>query len=148
MYRDIRPRRAVRVVHETRTAVAQETVNQASISGRVIDQQGGVVPGAQVMARQTDTNLTAEATTDAEGRFRFPYLKLGPYELTVRLQGFADVTRALTLTVGSAFELPITLAVAGVDTSLTVHGTGHRARSGAQPDCRHDRAEAKSRPCR
>ena len=86
------------------------------------DEQGGVVPGAQVTARQTDTNLTAETVTDAEGRFRFPYLKLGPYRLTVRLPGFADVSRSLTLTVGSAFELPITLAVAGVDTSLTVTG--------------------------
>ena len=88
---------------------AQETVNQASIGGRVIDEQGGVVPGAQVTARQTDTNLTAETVTDAEGRFRFPYLKLGPYRLTVRLPGFADVSRSLTLTVGSAFELPVTL---------------------------------------
>ena len=33
-------------------AVAQETVNQASISGRVVDPQGAVVPGAVVTARQ------------------------------------------------------------------------------------------------
>jgi Carboxypeptidase regulatory-like domain len=105
-----------------RTTAAQETINQASISGRVTDEQGGVVPGATVTARQTDTNFTAEATTDGEGRFRFPFLKLGPYSLTVRLAGFADVTRTLTLTVGSAFEFPITLRVAGVDASLTVQG--------------------------
>ncbi len=102
------------------TSEAQDTINQASISGRVTDQQGAVVPGAQVTARQTETNLVAEATSDAEGRFRFPQLKLGPYELTVKLQGFADLTRRLTLTVGSAFELPVTLSVGGVDTSLTV----------------------------
>jgi outer membrane receptor protein involved in Fe transport len=105
-----------------RPSEAQETVNQASIGGRVIDEQGGVVPGAGVTARQTDTNLTAETVTDAEGRFRFPYLKLGPYRLTVHLTGFADVSRSLTLTVGSAFELPVTLGVAGVDASLTVTG--------------------------
>jgi hypothetical protein len=105
-----------------RLSAAQETVNQASIGGRVTDEQGGVVPGAAVTARQTDTNLTAEAVTDAEGRFRFPYLKLGPYRLTIQLPGFADVSRSLTLTVGSAFELPVTLVVAGVDASLTVTG--------------------------
>src|SRR5262249_11295784 len=55
-------------------------------------------------------------------RFRFAYLKLGPYELSVKLAGFADVTRTLTLTVGSAFELPITLKVAGLDAALTVQG--------------------------
>jgi Carboxypeptidase regulatory-like domain/TonB dependent receptor-like, beta-barrel len=105
-----------------RSSGAQETVNQASIGGRVIDEQGALVPGALVVARQTDTNLTAETVTDGEGRFRFPYLKLGPYRLTVTLPGFVDVSRALTLTVGSAFELPVTLAVAGVDATLTVTG--------------------------
>ena len=101
---------------------AQETVNQASISGKVVDQQGMVVPGAQITARQTETNLTVERVTDGEGRFRFPYLKLGPYELTCSLQGFDEVKRTLVLTVGSAFELPIVMHVAGVDTSLTVVG--------------------------
>ena len=101
---------------------AQETVNQASISGKVVDQQGMVVPGAQITARQTETNLTVERVTDGEGRFRFPYLKLGPYELTCSLQGFNEVKRTLVLTVGSAFELPIVMHVAGVDTSLTVVG--------------------------
>lgn len=32
--------------------LAQETVNYASVSGRVTDTQGAVVPGAQVTARQ------------------------------------------------------------------------------------------------
>ena len=86
---------------------AQETVNYASVSGRVTDPSGGVVPGAQVTARQTDTNVTATAITDSEGRFRFPYLRVGPYEITVHDAGFADATRRLTLTLGSAFELPI-----------------------------------------
>jgi hypothetical protein len=103
-------------------AAAQETINYASISGRVTDPQGAVVPGAQVTARQTETNLTAEAVTDTEGRFRFPYLRVGPYEITVRRQGFADAARALTLTVGSAFELPVSLAVETVVASVTVTG--------------------------
>ena len=106
----------------TTAAATQETVNQASVSGRVVDSQGGVVPGAMVMAWNTDTNFTAETTTDQAGRFRFPYLRVGPYEIKVRLQGFADVTRTLTLTVGSAFELPVMLAVAGVMTDVTVTG--------------------------
>ena len=101
---------------------AQETISQASVSGRVTDPQGGVVPGAVVTARQTETNVTAETITDQGGRFRFPYLRVGPYQVTVRLQGFADATRALTLTVGSAFDLPVTLVVAGVTTDVTVTG--------------------------
>ena len=101
---------------------AQETINQASLSGRIVDQQGGVIPGAHVTARQTETNLTLEATTDGEGRFRFAYMKLGPYILAVSLQGFNEVKRSLTLTVGSAFELPLVMTVAGVGTSVNVVG--------------------------
>jgi hypothetical protein len=103
-------------------AAAQETTNSASVGGRVTDPSGAVVEGAEVAARQTDTNLTRTATTDGEGRFRFPYLKVGPYEISVRMPGFAEVTRRLTLTLGSAFELPVSLSVAATETSLTVSG--------------------------
>ena len=67
-------------------ARAQETINYASVSGRVTDPQGAVVPGAEVSARQTDTNVAADTVTDSDGRFRFPYLKIGPYEITVHLR--------------------------------------------------------------
>jgi Carboxypeptidase regulatory-like domain/TonB dependent receptor-like, beta-barrel len=101
---------------------AQQSVDYASVSGRVTDQQGAVVPGAQVSARQTQTNVTTETVTDSSGRFRFPYLKVGPYELKVRLQGFADLTRTLDLAVGSAFDLSLVLSVAGLETSVSVSG--------------------------
>jgi outer membrane receptor protein involved in Fe transport len=100
--------------------VAQETVNSASVSGRVTDPQGAAVPGASVTARQTETNVTRETVTDQDGRFRLPYLKVGPYTITIRIQGFAEVTRALTLTVGSAFELPVSLKLGTLETSVTV----------------------------
>jgi hypothetical protein len=103
-------------------AEAQETINQGSISGRVTDPQGAVVPGAQVVARQTETNLVGEAVSDSEGRFRFPYLRLGPYEVVVRMQGFTTAVRRLTLTVGSAFDLPVLLTIGGLDASVTVTG--------------------------
>lgn len=106
-----------------RAAAAQETINQASISGRVTDEQGLVVPGARVVAVQTETNLTAEGVTDGDGRFRFPFLRLGPYRLTASLDGFNPVTRALTVTVGSAFEVPLVMPVAGVNTRVDVVGT-------------------------
>ncbi len=101
-------------------AMAQENINSASVSGRVTDPSSDVVAGAQVTARQTETNLTRIATTDQEGRFRFAYLKVGPYEIKVQAKGFAEATRLLTLTVGAAFELPIALAIGATETKLTV----------------------------
>jgi hypothetical protein len=105
-----------------RPVLGQQSVDYATVSGRVTDPQGAVVAGAQVRARQTETNVTAETVTDSSGRFRFPYLKVGPYQLVVRMQGFADLTRTLNLTVGSAFDLPLALRIAGLETSVSVSG--------------------------
>ncbi len=101
-------------------SAAQETVNQAAIAGRVLDPQGAAVPGASVIARQIATNVMTETTTNQEGRFRFPYLKIGAYELRVTIEGFKENARTLTLGAASAFDIPITLEVAGLDTSITV----------------------------
>jgi hypothetical protein len=103
-------------------AWAQESINYASVSGRVTDATGAVVQGAQVTARHEGTNLTSAGTTDRDGRFRFAYLKVGKYEIKVRQQGFAEVVRSLTLTVGAAFELPVTLAVQSAETNVVVTG--------------------------
>src|SRR5215471_1584169 len=103
-------------------AVGQETINSASVSGRVTDPQNAVIPGALVVARQTATHVQVEAVTDREGRFRFPYLKVGPYEITVHVQGFATATRVLTLTVGSAFDLTFPLSLESVNSVISVTG--------------------------
>jgi len=102
------------------TAAAQETINFGSVSGRIADEQGAVVAGARVVARQLETNQTAEQLSDGAGRFRFPYLRVGRYEIVASQAGFADATRAVTVGIGSAFELPMTLRVAGLDTTISV----------------------------
>jgi len=104
----------------SQSTFAQESVNQASVSGRVLDTQGAAIPGALVTVRQTNTNVTVNATTDDEGRFRFPYLRIGPYEVRATLQGFKETARALDLSAGSAFDIPIVLQVGGIDTAVTV----------------------------
>ena len=101
---------------------AQESISYASVGGRVTDASGAVLTGARVAIRQTGTNLSSMALTDADGRFRFPYLKAGPYEITVTRKAFAPYTRPLALTIGAAFELPIVLAVGAQETNVTVTG--------------------------
>lgn len=104
----------------TSPVTAQQTVDVASVGGRVVDASGATVPGAQVTAAQLDTNVVASGTTDQDGRFRFPYLRIGPYEITVSLSGFQDARRRLTLTAGGAYELPFSLALSGVESNVTV----------------------------
>ena len=101
-------------------ARAQDTVNTASVGGRVVDPQGAVIPGATIVAREVETNATRETETTADGRFRFTSLKVGRYEITVHLDGFADAKRELTVTLGSSFDLPIALALPSLETEVKV----------------------------
>lgn len=100
---------------------AQETTNSASVSGRVTDPSGLTVSGAEVTARDVDTNIARTTSSSEDGRFRLPYLKVGSYEITVKKEGFAPSVQALTLTVGSAFELPVSLAIATEQTEVVVN---------------------------
>jgi len=101
-------------------AAAQQSVEYASVGGRVVDPSGAVVAGAQVTAHQVDTNFSAHATTDQGGRFRFPYLKVGAYDVTVQQPGFADASRRVSLTAGGAVNLQMSLTLPEVTASVTV----------------------------
>jgi hypothetical protein len=101
-------------------ACAQQAVNYASIGGRVTDPSGATVEGADVGVRQIDTNIFSTEKTDREGRFLFPYLRVGDYEVSVRHQGFQEATRPVKLTVGAAFELPFSLVVGQMETRVQV----------------------------
>jgi hypothetical protein len=102
---------------------AQQTVNYASVSGRVTDASGASVPGATIIVRHVATNVAATVVSDGQGRFRLPYLEIGACEVVVSAPGFATVRRTITLTVGGAFDLPVALEVAGVEASVTVAAT-------------------------
>jgi hypothetical protein len=101
---------------------AQETVNNSSLSGTVLDPSGAVVPGAVVTVLQTTTHISHTATSNSEGRFRFPYLQVGPYQVTVRHDGFSEAVRNVNLTVGGAFDLKFPLAVSGTESTVLVEG--------------------------
>jgi hypothetical protein len=101
-------------------AQAQQTVTSATLSGRVEDAGGAVVRGATLIVTNLDTNQTQTATTDNDGRYRFPYLQVGSYKLSVEANGFSPLAKELTLTVGQALDLPLRLEVAGVSAQVNI----------------------------
>ena len=52
------------------------------------DSSGGVLPGVTVEARNAAQTGTVAAVTDANGKYRFPSLAPGRYEVTANLTGF------------------------------------------------------------
>ena len=56
---------------------AQETLTTATVTGRVVDPSGSVVPHASVQGLALATNQTHETQTDNQGRFRLPFVLIG-----------------------------------------------------------------------
>src|SRR3954454_19395403 len=93
--------------------LAQSQATTGVISGIVTDESGGVLPGATVTLRNTETNFEKVVVTGADGSFRAILLPLGPYRITADLQGFAKVVREGTdLGVGQTIRLKLALQVA------------------------------------
>src|SRR5436190_7710125 len=100
--------------------LSQQTVTSATLSGRVRDSNGSFVSGASLTATNQQTNQNLAAATDDQGRYRFPYLQVGEYKLSVAAKGFEPWSRQLTVTVGQALDLSIQLEVSGVSAQVTV----------------------------
>ncbi|HMJ26292.1 MAG TPA: carboxypeptidase regulatory-like domain-containing protein [Pyrinomonadaceae bacterium] len=100
---------------------AQQTVTSATLNGLVQDLSGALVTDATLTATNVETNQSQVATTDQEGRYRFPYLPVGTYKLTVKAPGFNLFSKELTLTVGQALTMPLRLEVAGMSETVTVN---------------------------
>jgi outer membrane receptor protein involved in Fe transport len=84
----------------------------ASISGTVLDSSGAAIPAAALEIRNTGTGAKQETATDSQGRFLFPDLAIGDYEIQASRTGFQTVVRkGITLDVGRApvvdFQLPV-----------------------------------------
>lgn len=102
-------------------AFAQTQITTGVIQGTVIDQSGGVVPGAIIGAKNIDTNLAKNVTTDADGRFSILQLQPGRYTLTVTKPGFAKLVQEnLNLTVGQAITLNLAMKVSSVEETITI----------------------------
>jgi len=93
----------------------------ATLLGTVTDEQGAVVAGADVTAKNTDTGLSRAATTDSSGTYRFNALPIGSYELQVTREGFQAETRTgLTLTIAQEAVVNIRLRVGATSEKLVV----------------------------
>ena len=112
---------ALLLVPEIQLATAQQNVTSASLSGEIEDVNGARVAGATVSATQLETNQQRATNSDRDGRFRFPYLPVGIYRVTVDAPGFATALQQVTLTVGQALSLSIKLSVSGVAESVAVN---------------------------
>jgi len=102
-------------------SVFAQDITSGTIQGTVSDEQGAVVAGATVEAKNTATNFAKSFTTESDGRFTFLSMPSGRYVVTVSKQGFAKLIQEnLDLTVGRLISLDLGLKVSGISGEVTV----------------------------
>jgi hypothetical protein len=118
------------------TAYAQFGQSTGGIFGKVVDEQGGVLPGVSVIVKGPGAPVTVY--TDARGEFRVTNIDAGNYTLTVALQGFSTVNREnVVVQIGKNTELTIPMKLSAVAATVTVSGEApiletKRVQNGAQ----------------
>jgi outer membrane receptor protein involved in Fe transport len=114
-------------------AIGQVTTSE--IVGSVTDQAGAAVSGATVTAVHEPSGTRYTATTNSEGRFAIPGMRVGgPYTVTVASSGFQEQKRSgVTLALGVAGVTDFTLGVqeANVEVTVTSDQTFSELRTGA-----------------
>jgi hypothetical protein len=115
--------------------LAQEV--RATLSGRVTDPQGAVVPGASVILTSDDTNVKYEAKTNNQGSWTIEFLLPAHYRFSITAAGFktsehtgielqtADVKQIdVQLELGSSSQkVEVTAETPLLDTTSAVSGT-------------------------
>jgi hypothetical protein len=102
------------------SAVAGAQINTGEIRGSVRDASGGVLPDALVTVVHVATGITEERSTDSSGRFVFSALRIGEWQVTAVIAGFARQSHTIGLEIGQTLGLEITLAVGELAEQVTV----------------------------
>jgi hypothetical protein len=93
----------------------------AQISGTVRDESGGVLPGADVTAIQSETGIRRSVVTNASGSYVLPNLPVGPYRLEVALSGFRSFARTgIVLQVNANPVIDVTLPLGDLTETIAV----------------------------
>ena len=114
---------AVIVLASCVLVAAQNVVITGSLSGRVTDQTGAVVPGAAVGLRNLATGVNQTAETNRSGLYRFTALTPGTYSLAANLKGFREVQALVRILVGTTTSQDVRLEIGTSGDIVRVAGT-------------------------
>ncbi|HEU5235856.1 MAG TPA: carboxypeptidase regulatory-like domain-containing protein, partial [Pyrinomonadaceae bacterium] len=101
----------------SRVTTAQGTAN---LSGVVKDPNEAVVAGVDLTVRNLATGQTRDTQTDDAGRYAFPNLSIGKYDVLASHAGFKKTQTAIELTVGQEAALNLTLEPGGITETVVV----------------------------
>jgi hypothetical protein len=106
-------------------ASASAQITTGTISGRVVDAQGGIIPGATVvLISETRGTKSTPVVTGGTGDYTFPNITADRYTVEVSLEAFKTVKRTgVVVSGGDRVGVPaVVLEPGGITETLTVVG--------------------------
>src|SRR5947208_9374804 len=92
-----------------------------SISGRVVDSTGSVMPQVSVVVKETGTNTTTRTVSNDVGDYFVSFLNPGTYSLSFSKAGFKmQVQNGLALQLNQALRVDMTMQVGAVNEQVEV----------------------------
>jgi hypothetical protein len=102
-----------------RTGLAQES--RGSLSGRVVDSSGAVLPGVTITVVNIGTTVSSTTVTNDQGQFTVLYLTPATYRVSAELSGFKKaINEAVEIRVGDRAQLDFTLQAGGITEEVQV----------------------------
>jgi hypothetical protein len=92
--------------------MSAQTTGTGTITGRVFDPSGGVIPGATVTARNVATGVVRQTIATAEGAYTLSALLVGEYEVSASHPGFREsISSGVVLSADSTVAVNITMQI-------------------------------------
>lgn len=105
------------------TSMAKAQVGSSTITGRVTDSTGAVIPRVNISIVQSETNFQFTALTNEDGLYRVPSLSPGTYSINFEAAGFKKLVRdGIELRAGDVQAVDVQLQVGAVTESVQVSG--------------------------
>jgi hypothetical protein len=103
------------------TATAWSQATTGTIVGRVTDQSGAVIPGANVEMTSQNTGIARSVSSTEQGEYTFTNVDPGIYRISVSAKGFKTaVAREITLYVNQTARVDLSLELGDVATQVEV----------------------------
>jgi hypothetical protein len=100
--------------------IAFAQTQNATISGRVLDTSGAVIPNATVTLTNSETGDKRAVQTTGGGAYTFAGVSPGAYSLIVEKQGFGNTEQKFSVVVAQRLTRDVTLQAAGETTTVDV----------------------------
>ena len=106
----------------TPAAASAQRATTGTVTGKIVDSSGAVLPGATVTLSSPEAMGQFTAVSDDNGFFRVANLPPATYDVKAELSGFQSVIRQATVRLNGVLDVDFTLSVGSVSETVNVTG--------------------------